>query len=153
FQVGPEAAGAGPGGGPWANMGHGLASRATSNRTATPRRGPTDDVIGLLPKAASGAGRRSAGRGSDYPLGGQVLDRLRRHPQEVAVGVLVPLAGAGRAGVGAPADVCRARAQLDRHLGDGPATDLGPRHLRQPLERRQLWIVVAAISRRLTDSG
>jgi hypothetical protein len=45
---------------------------------------------------------------------------------------------AGRAAVEAAADVGRARAHLDRHLGHGPTADLRAQHLRQPVERRRL---------------
>src|SRR5262249_3166057 len=54
---------------------------------------------------------------SDHALVGQRLDLLRRHPQELTVHVLVVLAVARRAAVDAAADIGRALAHLDRHLG------------------------------------
>src|SRR5437667_1906952 len=53
----------------------------------------------------------------------------------------------------ASADISRALAHLDRHLGERPSSDLRTRHLGQPRERCQLRIVVAAIRRGLADAG
>src|SRR5262249_27248880 len=50
-------------------------------------------------------------------------------------------------------DEGRALAHLDGHLRYGPAADLRARHLRQPVERRQLGVMVATVLSRLTDPG
>jgi hypothetical protein len=64
---------------------------------------------------------------------------------------VIVLAIAGRATVEAATDVGQALAHLDGHLRHGPAADLSARHLRQSFERRQLWIMIAAILCRLTS--
>src|SRR5262249_58010788 len=88
-----------------------------------------------------------------YALVGQLLDLCRRHAEQLAVHILVVLAIAGRAAVDASAGIGRALRQLDRHLRDRPATDLGARHLGQPFERPKLRINVAALLGRLADPG
>src|SRR5207249_3549482 len=91
--------------------------------------------------------------GSDHALLGEGLDLPGRYPEQLAVHVLVVLAVARRAAVEASADVGRALAHLDGHLRALPWADLRARHLRQPRERRQLRIVVAAVARRLAHAG
>jgi hypothetical protein len=71
-----------------------------------------------------------------------------RHPQQLAIDVLVVLAVARGAAVDAAARESGALAELDRHLGDRPAADLGAGHLGQPFEVGQLRIVIAAILRK-----
>src|SRR5882724_1271738 len=100
-----------------------------------------------------GSSQASACRwyGSNHPLFGQRFDLLRRHPQQLAVHIIVVLAIAGRTTIEASADVGRTLAHLDGHLGHRPAADLRARHLRQPVESGQLRIMIAAVLSRLTD--
>ena len=88
---------------------------------------------------------------SDHALFGQRLDLLGRHPQQLAVHVVVVLTIAGRAPVEATPNVGWTFAHLDGYLRHRPAADLRARHLRQPVERRQLRVVVAAVLSRLAD--
>lgn len=90
---------------------------------------------------------------SDHALLGETLDLLGGHPEQLAIDVLVVLAITRRPAVDASADVRRALAHLDGHLGDRPATDLRAGHLGQPRERRQLRITVAPVRRRLAHAG
>src|SRR5215475_11918481 len=89
--------------------------------------------------------------GSDHAFFSQRLNLLGRHPQQLAIYVVVVLAIAGRTPVEAAPDVSRALAHLDGHLGHGPAADLRARYLCQPVERRQLGVMVAAVLGRLAD--
>src|SRR6202040_2790796 len=92
-------------------------------------------------------------RRSEHPFRRQLGDLAFRHPQELAVDILVVLAVARRAAVDAAAREGGALAEFDRHLGDRPAADLAAGHLGEPREVRELGIVIAAILGRLADPG
>src|SRR5437899_2202536 len=90
---------------------------------------------------------------SNHPLLRERLDLLRRHPEQLAVHVLVVLAIAGSAAVEAAADVGRALAHLDGHLGERPAADLGAGHFGEPGERGELRVAITTIARGLAHAG
>src|SRR5206468_81529 len=75
----------------------------------------------------------------------QRLDLLPRHPEHLAVHVVVVLAVARRAAIDSSTDVGRALAQLHGHLGERPAADLRARHFSEPRERGQLRVIVATV--------
>src|SRR5262245_20365844 len=106
------------------------------------RIGPWVPALGLTSSAGMTMRRNSirSELALEYTLVGQPLDLGCRHAEQLAVDVVVVLAVAGRPAVDAPSRIGRAFGQLDRHLGDRPATDFGARHLSQPFECLELGI-------------